>query len=421
MSRLRSPRKPVPNSLLQPQFARAIGDVRGYKCSVDYCSVLRVPKNADRLVIKASYRQLARDLHPDKKDGCLKATEKMMKINAAHDVLTDSEKKKAYDTARSKHVAGRACHCQIRCEESDIWSQPEKSLVKAKSSITCHCENCDPVTKALKEKARMEAERARQEKKENEIAEKQRLDLERKEKECAQAERMEQERRERERLEAERIQQEREKQQQERERAEQEQAERLVKAKLERKRRILEQFEQEHSRREKKRVTQVEKLRLEIEQRQRLRRTVAVAGPSRTPEGTTSTSAREPAYSTYWINDNTMTPYFRSIREDFDRAMRLHKHARDQLSRLVTVEQIGRQAEVVETRWKQLEAESREWADASSIANRLRQKALAHERDSRSLGPKVSTLRATDKKAMCGVMCSAGASSSWHCKPFARR
>lgn len=62
----------------------------------------------------------------------------------------------------------------------------------------------------------------------------------------------------------------------------------------------------------------------------------------------------------------------------------MHKHARDQLSRLVTAEKIGRQEEVIETRWKELEAESREWADASSIANRLRENALAHEKDSRS-------------------------------------
>ena len=368
-----------------------IGEVRGHKCSVDYYNVLRVPKNADRLVIKSAYRQLALDFHPDKKDGCLKATEKMKKINVAHEVLIDPDKKKAYDAMRSKHVHGRACLCQVPFEEPSIWSKPEKSLVKAKSSITCHCENCDPSTKALKEKARSEAARAKEEKHQRERAEKERLEKERleqekKEKERAKAELLDREKKEKERIEAEFVQQEKEKQQQEREKAEQEQAERqrLIKVKLERKRRMHEQIEQEHTEREEKRLKQVEKLRLSIDCKQQLRKAEAVAGPSKTPEGTTNASAGEPEHGTYWINHDTMTPYYQSIREDFDRAMRRHKHARDQLSRMGTVEHMDRQEDVVERRWKEREAKSREWADASSIAGPLREKAKAAQENVRS-------------------------------------
>ena len=357
----------------------AIGDVRGYKCSVDYYNVLRVPKDADRLVIKSAFRQLAVDFHPDKKDGCLKATETMKKINVAHEVLIDPDKKKAYDAMRSKHVHGRACLCQVLFEEPSIWSQPEKSLVKAKASIICHCKNCDPGTKALKEKARSEAERARKEKMERERSEKERLEREEKEKKWAEAKRIEQERKEKERLEGERIRQEQERQRQELERAKREEAERLAKAKFDRKRRVSDQIEEEHVRREEKRLKQVEELRLKIECKQQLRKEKAAAGPFENPQGTTNASVGEPEYSTYWSDNETMTPYFRSIREDFDRAMRRHKHATDQLSRLGTVEEMERQADVVESRWKDLEAKSFAWADASSVANRMMEEAKAHK------------------------------------------
>ncbi len=360
----------------------AIGGVRGYKCSVDYYSVLRVPQNADRLVIKSTYRRLALEFHPDKKDGCLKAAEKMKKINVAHEVLIDPDLKKAYDKVRAKHLSREACFCQVWNEQPDIWNEAGTSIIKAKSSLTCHCENCDPEAKERKEKESAKQERIEQEGKEKQQAEIQRVEEEKKARERAEAQRNEQEKKAMEKREAESIQWEQEKQSRKRKLAEQEQGERIAKTKLQRKRRISDQIEQEHSEREAKRLQQTEQLRVDIERKQELRRGKAVAGPSKTREPTAEATA-EPEYSTYWIDHETRTPYYQSIRNDFDRAMKLHKQALEELSRHETAEEMERLDDLVEVRWKNLEARARDWADASSIANRLK-RAGAQEKDGRS-------------------------------------
>jgi len=62
----------------------------------DYYAVLGVPKTADQAAIKAAYRSLARRLHPDlnKDPG---AGERFTKVNEAHAVLGDPEKRARYD------------------------------------------------------------------------------------------------------------------------------------------------------------------------------------------------------------------------------------------------------------------------------------------------------------------------------------
>nr|XP_027124507.1 uncharacterized protein LOC113741211 [Coffea arabica] len=75
---------------LSPIIARAAAK------TPDYYSVLSVSKNASLQDIKAAYRKLARKYHPDvnKKPG---AEEKFKEISAAYEVLSDDEKRSAYD------------------------------------------------------------------------------------------------------------------------------------------------------------------------------------------------------------------------------------------------------------------------------------------------------------------------------------
>ena len=63
----------------------------------DYYKVLGVGKNASDEEIKKAYRKLARQYHPDRNAGDKKAEERFKEISQAHDVLSDAEKRKAYD------------------------------------------------------------------------------------------------------------------------------------------------------------------------------------------------------------------------------------------------------------------------------------------------------------------------------------
>jgi molecular chaperone DnaJ len=63
----------------------------------DYYKVLGVGKNASEEEIKKAYRKLARQYHPDANQGDKKAEERFKQISQAHDVLSDPDKRKAYD------------------------------------------------------------------------------------------------------------------------------------------------------------------------------------------------------------------------------------------------------------------------------------------------------------------------------------
>ncbi|QLH08796.1 J domain-containing protein [Candidatus Nitrosotenuis sp. DW1] len=62
----------------------------------DYYAMLGVPNDADQKMIKARFRQLVKELHPDKsKDE--KTAERLAEISKAYKILSDAEKRKTYD------------------------------------------------------------------------------------------------------------------------------------------------------------------------------------------------------------------------------------------------------------------------------------------------------------------------------------
>jgi curved DNA-binding protein CbpA len=68
----------------------------------DYYSILGLPTNASADAIKAAYRKLALQHHPDRNPGDKAAEEKFKEAAEAYGVLGDAEKKAAYDAGRNQ-------------------------------------------------------------------------------------------------------------------------------------------------------------------------------------------------------------------------------------------------------------------------------------------------------------------------------
>ncbi|MBE0426934.1 MAG: DnaJ domain-containing protein [Nitrospirae bacterium] len=68
----------------------------------DYYDILQVSPTAEKEVIEAAYRKLAQKYHPDINKSP-ESEEKMKRVNAAYEVLSDPVKRAAHDATR--HIA----------------------------------------------------------------------------------------------------------------------------------------------------------------------------------------------------------------------------------------------------------------------------------------------------------------------------
>ena len=72
----------------------------------DYYEILSVARDAHETVIKTSYRKLAMQYHPDRNPGDHSAEEKFKEAAEAYSVLSDAQKRAAYDRFGHQGVSG---------------------------------------------------------------------------------------------------------------------------------------------------------------------------------------------------------------------------------------------------------------------------------------------------------------------------
>ncbi len=74
----------------------------------DYYDILGVERSADEAALKSSFRKLAMEHHPDRNGGCEEAAGRFKEINEAYSVLSDPQKRAAYDRFGHAGVNGAA-------------------------------------------------------------------------------------------------------------------------------------------------------------------------------------------------------------------------------------------------------------------------------------------------------------------------
>ncbi len=91
--------------------------------SDDYYSLLGVARDADAAAIKSAFRKAAMKYHPDKNPGDAAAEAKFKEINEAYSVLSDDQKRAAYDRYGKEGLQGGFGGGGFSGDPGDIFSE----------------------------------------------------------------------------------------------------------------------------------------------------------------------------------------------------------------------------------------------------------------------------------------------------------
>lgn len=92
----------------------------------NYYEILGITCFSNVETIKKAYRELAKKYHPDKNPSDIKAEEKFKEISSAYEILSDPQKRAAYDSKLEEE--------KIKAEQERI--QKEKEFKKSESNLT---------------------------------------------------------------------------------------------------------------------------------------------------------------------------------------------------------------------------------------------------------------------------------------------
>lgn len=94
----------------------------------DYYRILGVSEQAAEKEIKAAYRKLAKQYHPDAVQNDAEKTQRMYEIQEAYERLGDEESRKEYDKARMERHAGSWQAAKKRSEKSGQHEQTNAQM-----------------------------------------------------------------------------------------------------------------------------------------------------------------------------------------------------------------------------------------------------------------------------------------------------
>jgi molecular chaperone DnaJ len=92
----------------------------------DYYSILGISRTATDKDIKAAYRRLARQHHPDVNPGNKAAEERFKAINEAYEVLSDTIKRKKYDQYGDKWQEAER-YAEAARQQGEAWKSAQQS------------------------------------------------------------------------------------------------------------------------------------------------------------------------------------------------------------------------------------------------------------------------------------------------------
>ena len=89
----------------------------------DYYEILGCSKTASAAELKSAYRKLAMEHHPDRNGGCEEAGAKFKELNEAYSVLSDSQKRAAYDRFGHAGLNGGGAGFNGHADINDIFNE----------------------------------------------------------------------------------------------------------------------------------------------------------------------------------------------------------------------------------------------------------------------------------------------------------
>lgn len=117
----------------------------------DFYQILGVSRDATQKEIKKAFRTLSLKYHPDRNPGDKSAHEKFLKINRAHETLTDPDKKAIYDVygeeglnkeqnlMNQQKERGPDAHVEMQVTLEDLYNGAKRQITMEKNIVCPKC------------------------------------------------------------------------------------------------------------------------------------------------------------------------------------------------------------------------------------------------------------------------------------------